>query len=403
MESSVARAGGIGHLGRRGPHSALPSDIRKSNRAAVLKALYPDQWRSRADLAKITGLSKVSVSDVVGELIEAGLLVEGGYKSSSRPGKPAVLVGINAGGRGLVAVDLSEAGRVSAILADLTGKILESSQIDVSSAQRGRGHVGDRMVSDSSSSSDTSSLPLEPVIRLCRTLIGKSSVPMLGVGVATPGTVSDSGEVLAAPNLGWTNLKLADELRQALDLPVFVSNDADSAVFGERCFGAGPANMILVQLARGVGAGVLIDDHIVRGTSCVAGEIGHVVIDENGMACACGKRGCLETMTSIPFLRQRLADAEGQADRDDVLAQAGEVLGAALSMPVAMTNITDIAISGPEPIVGKMLLESVENTINDRVHSRFIDAVIVHATRLGTNAALLGGVACVLRHELGVL
>lgn len=360
--------------------SALPSDIRRRNRQTVLKTLYPDKWFSRADISKITGLSKVSVSDVVAELIQDGLVVEGGYKNSTRPGKPAVLVRIKVEGSAVMAVDLSEAGAIRGILTDLSGRVLVRQTVQVP---------------------ETGHLDPQAVIHLCQGLAEQSRVPILGLGVATPGTVDMSGRVLAAPNLGWTDLDLADRLRRNLGMVVWVSNDADSAVFGERCFATGPENMILVAIAKGVGAGTLIADHVVRGSTYVAGEIGHVVVDENGPACICGKRGCLETLIAGPILQKRIANEPER--RDDILTQAGEVLGEALAMPVALTNITDVTISGSTDLVCRIFLEAVENTINDRVHSRFIERVDVHQARLGGDAAALGGVAEVLRHELGVL
>lgn len=380
LNSQVESGGSSRRGGRRRLRSALPSDIRRRDRQTVLRALYPDKWHSRADLAKITGLSKVSVSDVVAGLIQDGLVVEGGYKSSSRPGKPAVLVGIKADGTNVMALDLSEAGVIRGILTDLTGKVLVRQDMEIPRA----GY-----------------LDPQAVVTLCKRLSGQTRVPILGLGVATPGTVDRYGRVIAAPNLGWTDLDLAEQLHRALRMVVRVSNDADSAVFGERCFATGPDNMILVAIAKGVGAGVLIDDHVVQGSAYVAGEIGHVVVDENGPDCVCGKRGCLETLIAAPVLEARIADDPNR--RDDLLTQAGEVLGTALSLPVALTNITDVTISGPERIVGRVFLNAVENTINDRVHSRFIERVDVHTTRLGGDAAALGGVANVLRHELGVL
>lgn len=384
MDRRTTAGPGPGRRGRAargtgGLRSALPSDIRRRNRQTVLKSLYPDRWLSRADLAKLTGLSKVSVSDVVADLIDDGLLVEGGYKSSSKPGKPAVLVGINVKGSAVMALDLSEAGLVRGIVTDLAGHVTATEEEPISPGT------------------------LQPtvLVKLSRRLLELSPVPVLGLGVATPGTVDRGGRVLAAPNLGWTDMDLAALLHGQLGVAVTVSNDADAAVFGERCFAGGTDNMILVAIARGVGAGVLIADHIVRGSDYVAGEIGHVVVDQDGPACVCGKRGCLETLIAAPVLEKRIA--ERPENRDDILTQAGEVLGVALSMPVALTNIKDLTISGPSDLVGTIMLEAVENTINDRVHSRFINRVDVHPARLGRQAAALGAVACVLRHELGVL
>ncbi|AKV56081.1 hypothetical protein AB656_02685 [Bifidobacterium actinocoloniiforme DSM 22766] len=359
--------------------ASLPSDIRRSNRRAVLRALYPNRWRSRADLAKITGLSKVSVSDVVATLIDDGLLVEGGYKPSSKPGKPALLVGIQVQGMNVIGLDLAQAGTLKGILTDLEGHVLARASIPAP---------------------DAKPMPLNPIMDLCKRLQDQSKAPILGLGIASPGTVDTAGRVLAAPNLGWADLSLAQALREGLGLEVCLANDADSAVFGERCFGGGPANMILVQIARGVGAGVLIDDRIVHGSHYVAGEIGHVVIDENGIPCACGKRGCLETTTSVPSLTARIAQAPER--REEIITLAGQALGSALSMPVALTNIDDIVVAGPASIATATMLETVQNTINDRVRSRFIEAVRVRPSALGSDAAALGGVAGVLRERLGV-
>ncbi|BDR54773.1 ROK family protein [Bombiscardovia apis] len=379
MSNSTGASTSIRHK-TVGSRVSLPSDIRKNNRRTVLRALYPDRWLSRADIAKTTGLSKVSTSDVVADLIDDSLLVEGGFKPSSKPGKPALLVGMHTQSMCVMGIDLSEVGTVQGILTDLQGRVIARSSKALAPAQQ---------------------LPLEPIVDLCNELTSQAPAPILGLGVATPGTVNENGTVLAAPNLGWTDLNLAAELTSRLGVQTYVTNDADSAAFGERCFAQGPANMIVVQIARGVGAGVLIDNHIVRGSHYVAGEIGHVVVDENGIPCACGKRGCLETLTSVPFLESRIVEDPG--NREDILAGAGEALGAALSMPVALINITDIVISGPTSIVDTTMLNAVENTINDRVHSRFIRSVHVHPTVLGTDAAALGSVACVLRHQLGVL
>ena len=380
LNSRVGPGGVLRQGGHRSLRSAMPSDIRRRNRQAVLRSLYPDKWYSRADLSRMTGLSKVSISDVVADLTQEGLVAEGGYKSSSRPGKPAVLVGIKAEGTNIMAVDLSEVGVIKGVLTNLTGKILVRQSTEIPRA----GH-----------------LDPQAVVILCRRLSEQSRVPILGLGVATPGTVDRSGRVISAPNLGWTDLDLEDLLHRALRMVVRVSNDADSAVFGERCFANGPDDMILVAIARGVGAGVLIDDHVVEGSAYVAGEIGHVVVDEDGPDCVCGKRGCLEALIAVPVLEERIAREPER--RDDLLTRAGEVLGRALAMPVALTNIADVTVSGPGNIVGSAFLDAVGSTVNDRVHSRFTDRVEVHPARLGEDAAVLGGVANVLRHELGVI
>lgn len=110
--------------------AAMPSDVRLRNRSAVLSALYPDVLRSRADLAKITGLSKVSTSDVVSDLIGDGFVVEQGYKASSRPGKPALMLEFNPSARRIVALDLSDPASIKGVVTDLAGTILDREERD---------------------------------------------------------------------------------------------------------------------------------------------------------------------------------------------------------------------------------------------------------------------------------
>lgn len=361
----------------------MPSDVRLRNRSAVLSALYPDVLRSRADLAKITGLSKVSTSDVVADLIGDGFIVEQGYKASLRPGKPALMLEFNPSARRIVALDLSDPDRMKGVVTDLAGRILNRMETGSPFSDR---------------------LDPESVVDLCAALcqrVTEERTPLLGIGVATPGTVDGEGTVLIAPNLGWESVNLGDLIRTRFGAPVHVANDADAAVLAERHFGSGSSDMIVVQIARGVGAGVLIADRVIGGSGFAAGEIGHVVVDPGGPICSCGKHGCLETLISAGALRRRIQDDPD--DRDAILSKAGSVLGRALSMPVGMTDVTDIVVSGPSDVVGDVLLDAVRDAIEKVVHSRFIGRVMVRRPRLGGDAAVLGVVASLLREELGVI
>lgn len=364
---------------------AAPADIRARNRAAVLRCLYPETWRSRAQIAGITGLSKVSVSEVVSELIADGLIVEGGYKTSSRPGKPALMLGFRAQSRCVLAVDLSGIDVITGVVSDMTGHVRERLQVP--------------MPCERSDGSDK----VEAVLRACENLQTQAGCPVLGIGVATPGAVTRSGEVREASNLGWSSVELAQSIRQRCSgLPVYVLNDADSAALGERHFGNGAADSIVVQIAGGVGAGMLVADHIVHGPGFTAGEIGHVVVEDEGIACRCGKRGCLETIASATVIHERMKGLP-TAQRDEVLRQSAQVLGKALSMPVGMTDISDVVVLAPDDVATDGFIESMENAINERVHSRFLDNITVRRPQRGADVVVLGAVAAVLRRELDVM
>ncbi|KFI46957.1 Sugar kinase of the NBD/HSP70 family, may contain an N-terminal HTH domain [Bifidobacterium bohemicum] len=360
--------------------AASPTDVRIRNRTAVLRAMYSGRKRSRSELASITGLSKVSTSDVVADLMDEGYLTEGGYKSSARPGKPALMLEFNPSAASVIAVDLSETNEIVGAVVDLDGRILCRERRELPS---GRG------------------LSIDQVIGLCRVLVESNRSPLLGIGVATPGFVDEHGVVLDAPNLGWKNVDIVGLLERHFGCGVSVANDADCAVFAERCFANGSPSMMYVQIAKGVGAGLLVADQVVHGVDNTAGEIGHVVVDPEGLPCLCGKRGCLETLIAVPSLERQMS--EHPEKRCEIITHAGHVLGNALAMVVAMTGVTDVVVSGPENLVDSSFRQATERCINDLVHSRFIDVVKVRDSRFQGDTALLGAVATVLRRRLNLL
>ncbi len=170
----------------------LPGDARRHHRALILQQLVDDGARSRADLARETSLTRVTISDLVAELMEEGFLVELGTRPGTHMGKPATLVGISEDAPVAIALDLSADGILSGAVVDLDGKILTREQVEFS-----RG--------------DDISVIAGLAVRL------RESTPrrILGVGIGTPGIVDDDGTVIIAPNLGWENVDLAGQLSAA--------------------------------------------------------------------------------------------------------------------------------------------------------------------------------------------
>jgi len=357
-----------------------PEDARRSNLALVLQAIYDDPQLSRADLARTTGLTKVTVSDLVAELIGADLVHESGTSGVSRPGKPSMLLGFNASARDILALDLAAPDQLRGAILSLRGEpvLTRVRQLD--------GAVG----------ADA----LAAARELAQELAAAATRPILGLGVGTPGTVNSDGTVLAAPNLHWHDVPLQQLLAADLGLPVRVENDANVAVLAERRFAGGPDDLVRVQLSRGVGAGLLVGGQLVRGAASDAGEIGHVVIDESGDLCSCGKTGCLETWTSVPALTARIA--ADPSHRDDLLAEAGHRLGLALAPVVGMLGLAHVVIGGPANIVDTPLLDAVRTCVADRTRSEFRPELELIPSSLGEDAVLLGAAALVLLNQLGV-
>jgi len=356
-----------------------PHDGRKSNLALVTQSLYDEPQLTRADLARLTGLTKVTISDIVSELIDEGLLRETGITTGLRPGKPAATLDIREDTFDIMALDLSGPEILRAGLYSLRG----AKRGEVSANLEGR------------TGEDATAI----TVALAQNCAAQSTRPILGIGVGSPGAVDAFGTVIAAPNLDWHGVPLQDIISTRLDLPTVVQNDANAAVIGEKAFADGGTTILRVQISRGVGAGILLSGSLVLGTSGAAGEIGHVVIDRHGALCSCGKRGCLETWISVPSLRRRLA---GDRTRDEVLAEAGRRLGMALAPIVAALDLQDVILGGPEDLLSGSFVAACAELITERTHSEFRRDLSMKLSSLGDEAVLLGAVSLVLRTTLGV-
>jgi predicted NBD/HSP70 family sugar kinase len=240
--------------------------------------------------------------------------------------------------------------------------------------------------------------------RLASVLVAAATRPVLGVGVGSPGVVDPSGVVLDAPNLGWRELPLAEHLAAVLSLPVYVANDANTAALAEHSFGGADGNgLLLVTVGQGVGAGLLLDGALLRGHRHAAGEIGHVVVDDRGAPCVCGRRGCLETVLSVPNLRAALAAAgPGSVAARQALTSAGRRLGMALAPVVSTLNLSEVVLNGPAALLDGPLLEATADTVRRRTMPVVGDTLDLRLSALHEDGVLLGAAALVLSGQLGV-
>lgn len=356
----------------------LPEHARGHNRALLLQHLFHDGAMSRADLARETGLTRVTISDLVAALIADGYVVEVGQREASGPGKPATLVDLDRAGHRIVGLDLSGPDVFVGAVLTLDGEIVARD--------------------DEARGSD----PFASVAALAARLVAASHAPVLGVGVGSPGIVDDNGTVLSAPNLGWYGFALASELGAALDLPVLVANDANAAALAEYTFAGAEPDLMLVRVGAGVGAGLLSGGIPTRGARYAAGEIGHVTVGtDGGPECACGKIGCLEAWLSVPALRARLAAAT-PGERDGVLRDAGERLGIALAPVVGALDLSEIVLSGPPELLDGALRAQALETLRARTLAEFHDGVRVRMTENGQDIVLRGAAVMVLSGQLGV-
>jgi predicted NBD/HSP70 family sugar kinase len=216
---------------------------------------------------------------------------------------------------------------------------------------------------------------------------------VLGIGVGTPGVVDGNGVILDAHNLGWAGVDLTGIFRRQFGLPVYVANDAKTAVLAEYTFGGTTAaDLMLLRICSGVGAGLVVGGSLVQGHAWAAGEIGHVVIDPAGQRCACGKTGCLETVVAAAHLR-----SSGRP-----LGSVGVALGEVLAPVVAALNLHEVVLAGPPDLFDGELRLALDATIRDRVMAASSADLVVRMSPLGDDVVLVGAAVLVLSAELGV-
>jgi glucokinase len=252
---------------------------------------------------------------------------------------------------------------------------------------------------------------------------------LLGVGIGSPGLVDlDGGTVKYPPNLAnWKVFRLGDEVAKKIGARVEVENDANAAAVGELKFGAGKGmtNFIMITLGTGVGGGFVVDGKVFRGESGGAGEIGHITINYDGPLCGCGNHGCVEAYVGQKYLSRRVVEQlksrpdslinkliEGDpeklepklisqaAERGDEFAlevwkETGKYVGVAVAAAFNMFDVATLIVGGGVAKAGKPLLESIEETVKERVLSPIRPRVKVLQAKLANSAGIVGAAALI--------
>ncbi|MDZ7675301.1 MAG: ROK family transcriptional regulator [Acidimicrobiales bacterium] len=338
-------------------------DVRRHHLSLVLDHLVRSGPRSRAALAQETGLTKATVSALVADLL-ARQLVEEREPVGGRIGRPATDIAVS---HTVVALGLQvDADRVAACVLDIAGDIR---------SRHSRG--GDHRDAEPATVLEL----LREVTAEAMADIEAADLWCAGGALAVPGLVDETGELFVAANLHWLDVDLtAPQSRLGLppSFPIVVDNEANLAALAELRHGLGRdlTSFVYVSGGVGVGAGAVIDGRIVRGANGFAGELGHVVVDPSGVRCACGTRGCLETVVGA---RRRTSSAR----RADALA-------------AAFRNV--VHLLDPEAVILGGSLAAGDEEIADAVAERLRETTLggrwrpcpVLGSALGPDAALIG-------------
>jgi predicted NBD/HSP70 family sugar kinase len=251
-------------------------------------------------------------------------------------------------------------------------------------------------------------------------LLDGIAAPLLGIGIGTPGLVeSRTGTIRRAVNLDWRDLPLGEMVAERFGVPVNVANDSQAAALAEYTYAGGDRvpNLIAIRVGRGVGAGLILRGALFQGDGSGAGEIGHTVVDDDGMLCRCGRTGCLETVAGMRAIEAHAADATGRPTELDAVRTAiaagepwaieiadgaGAALGRAIAALTGALDIQRVVLLGPVTELGAPWLAAVRREAGSRALALLADQVAIDVGRPTTNVVIRGASALLVARELGL-
>ena len=375
------------------------SGVRLRNITLVLRTVQAEAQISQADLARRLGLARSTVLAIVDDLLELGLLKEQGHGVSGGGRRPMLLT-LDDVAYHLVGVDIG-AKHVTAVVMNLKAEVLARQTREFSTREDPKG---------------TLTLVEELIARLmAESRAGRRQVVGVGVGVPSPVDSRSPGHVSPVVMPSWAGVDIAARLQARFEVPVRVENDANLGALWEARWDHGVHldNLAYIKVATGIGAGLVVDGRIYRGSRGVAGELGHLPIDSSGPLCVCGLRGCLNTLVGTDNLLakaraaakgrkkfeklEQLIDAalEGDDVASAVLEYAGRQLGLGLAMLLNLFNPALVVVGGDIVRSGDLLLGPLRETVSKNCFSENFSHVHIVASRLGESATARGAASII--------
>ena len=391
--------------------SAAPADqatVRRTNLGVVLRHLRDHGPRSRARIAQETGLNKATVSSLVAELAQRGLVTDGEVDRAGSVGRPGLTVHLDGSGVCGIGVELN-VDYAAVLVLDLSGDVLFEKRVGLDAPTLGPDRTLDAVAR----------LVTEAVDAAAR----RRTAPV-GLTVAVPGLArSADGVVIHAPNLGWRNVPVLAGLRDRLAVcfPIRVENDSNLSAIAEWAMGAEARTPDLVYLTGeiGVGGGVIVAGQLLRGAGGLSGEVGHMPIGDPDLLCGCGRRGCWETTVSLGALLRaatdpddpvndpagdletRLAEIVRRAEAGDertlaALGQIATALGTGAAALIDVFNPAVFVLGGYFAVVGHLLMDRLIAELRSQVFAPEVAGARIVLSTLGFTAAVRGGAHVVL-------
>lgn len=374
--------------------------VKSVNTSLVLDALRQHEELSRAEIARMTGLTTGTITNIVKTLLEYGLVEEIGSGASIGGGRKPIILKLNPEGGYAIGIELSTLG-IKAILVNLLAEPLTRlEKPGVFRYQQGLEAITE-------------------MIEILKRSLGDARAKLLGIGVSVPGWVHfSSGKIRNLPNLpGWENTYIKKDLEKIVHLPVLIDNDANLAAQGEVWFGQDKSleQLIYILVNDGVGAGLVFHHQIYHGNGYSVGELGHISFGFGDEICQCGKTGCLDTMVaakaiekkyhritgkkqSLEEIKQYLQLGDEQARH--VMMEAADTLGRGISTLINLCGPDTIILGGRVIRENRLFFEAVKEATLKYALPIMSQEVLITSSRLDEESSILGSVALVFQSVL---
>lgn len=389
--SSTARTHSSAALPKPGSQTAL----REQNQHRVIAALISGGPQTQAELSRQTGLSTATVSNIVKVMAASGIVSTAPTTSS---GRRALSVILNDTGQVAAGIDIGRR-HLRVVLASPNYRILQEAAVALP--------LGHRAVDGLRAASDLLDALLENG--------GISRSSLLGAGIGIPGPIDRrTGTVVQGAILPeWVGINIHETFSEQLQVPVFIDNDANLGALAQVTWGphSGVDNLLFMKVGSGIGSGLVLNGSLYYGNVGVTGELGHTTINEQGVVCRCGNRGCLETVASVSTMIELLSRGSnatvdtrriidwalaGDTAALRVLDDAGVAIGRALAHMANLINPETIVIGGPLTGLGEILLGPIRRGLARHAVPIIGETTSVCMSSLGDRAEALGAAAVVL-------
>jgi predicted NBD/HSP70 family sugar kinase len=375
------------------------TSLHRANLERVVRAVRMAGSLTQAEIARTTGLSAATVSNIVRELKDGGTVE---VTPTSAGGRRARSVSLSGDAGIVIGVDFGHT-HLRVAVGNLAHQVLaeEAEPLDVDA------------------SSEEGFDRAEALVKRLIAATGIGQDKVVGVGLGVPGPIDVSSGTLGSTSIlpGWTGINPSEELAGRLGVPVYVDNDANLGALGELVWGGGRGvkDLAYIKVASGVGAGLVIDGQIYRGPGGTAGEIGHITLDESGPVCRCGNRGCLETFTAARYVLPLLQPSHGadltmervvQLAREGdpgcrrVIGDVGRHIGSGVANLCNLLNPSRVVLGGDLAEAGELVLGPIRESVSRYAIPSAARQLSVAPGALGGRAEVLGALALVLS-EMG--